>query len=273
MTGSPLRPGGAEHHGEAELRADIDVGGAELFAEQVGPCRERRLQRRQHVVVAAPADRGFALDLGPLHHLVEQCRLEAAGAEEQPAIIGAARRLAGRRRQPGLREGVGKIGDDRRRLGHHRAAMLDRRQLAHRIERQESRRLVLVLGEIDRHDAMWRAGLLDHPAHHLRARLGIMIEDDLVGHCRSWLRLGRQAAPRCVNSLVLDRTFFPTPASRPVSDRSARSFAALEVCDVLIGWVQKSIRLWERGSPEPLFLRIVTSHERSEAALPADRHA
>ena len=46
-----------------------------------------------------------------------------------------------------------------------------------------------------------------------------------------------------------------------------------EFVNVLIGWAKKAFICWERGSPEPLFLRIVVSHERLwRAALPADRH-
>src|SRR5277367_663035 len=56
-----LEAGGAEHHRKADLRADIDVGGAEGLAEQIGTIGERLLERRQDVVVAAPADGGFPL--------------------------------------------------------------------------------------------------------------------------------------------------------------------------------------------------------------------
>ena len=60
--------------------------------------------------------------------------------------------------------------------------MHDGGQLAHRIDRQEGRRLVLALLEVDRHDAVGRAGLLEHPVHHLRPRARVVIEDDLFCH-------------------------------------------------------------------------------------------
>src|SRR5258707_3034128 len=84
-----LEVGRAEHHGPTDLRADIDVGSTEPLAQQIGAAGERLLERQHHVVVATPADGALPLDLGPLHHPVEQGRLEAARAEEQPAIIGA----------------------------------------------------------------------------------------------------------------------------------------------------------------------------------------
>src|SRR6266576_7307652 len=77
-----LEAGGAERHRKADLRADIDVGGAERLAEQIRAIGERLLERRQDVVVAAPADGGLPLDFRPFHHLVYQRRLESAGAEE-----------------------------------------------------------------------------------------------------------------------------------------------------------------------------------------------
>src|SRR5580704_2337137 len=82
-----LEAGGAERHRKADLRADIDVSGAERLAEQIRALGERLLERRQNIVVAAPADGGLPLDFRPLHHLVDERRLEAAGAEEQPAIV------------------------------------------------------------------------------------------------------------------------------------------------------------------------------------------
>ena len=186
-----LEAGRAEHHRPADLRAEIDVGGAERLAEQIGTIGERLLERRHNIVVAAPADGGLPLDLRPLHHLVDQRRLEAAGAEEQPAIIGAAQGILGLGGEAGLGKIVGDVGDDRRGLGHHDAAMHDGRQLAHRIDRQERRRLVLALLEIDRHDAVGRAGLLEHPVHHLRPRARVVIEDDLFRHDRRFLE-GRE---------------------------------------------------------------------------------
>ena len=91
--------------------------------------------------------------------------------------------------------------------------MLDRRQLAHRIERQEGRRLVLVLREIDRHDAIRRAGLLDHPAHHLRARLRDCDRRRSLRSSRFPLRAkdgaclhpGRRPRPRSGQSLCAQR--------------------------------------------------------------------
>src|SRR6185436_13291917 len=72
-----LQCGRTEHHGEADLRTDIDVGGAELVAEKVRPFGQRRLERRHDLLVAAPADGSLTLHGRAVHHLVEQGGLHA----------------------------------------------------------------------------------------------------------------------------------------------------------------------------------------------------
>src|SRR5260370_42242569 len=56
---------------------------------------------------------------------------------------------------------------------------------------RKRRRLVLALGEVDRHDAIRRACLLEHPMHHLRSRSRIVIENDVIAHHQAPLTLER----------------------------------------------------------------------------------
>src|SRR5215471_13077399 len=85
-----LEAGRAEHHGPANLRAEVDIRGAELLAQEIGTLSECPRKRRHDVLIAAPADGRFTFDGGPLHHLVRERGLHAARAEEKPTIVGAA---------------------------------------------------------------------------------------------------------------------------------------------------------------------------------------
>ena len=85
-----------------------------------------------------------------------------------------------RRREVRFRESVGEVADDRRDLGDHLAAMLDCRDLSHRVDRQV--RLGLHRAPIvEDFGIVGRSDLFEHPAHGLPARLGIGVEDE-VGH-------------------------------------------------------------------------------------------
>ena len=58
--------------------------------------------------------------------------------------------------------------------------MHDGRQLAHRVDGQKFRGLVLALLEVRQFDPIGSAGLLQHPVHHAPARLRPMIENDFI---------------------------------------------------------------------------------------------
>src|SRR5262249_25503469 len=75
------------------------------------------------------------------------------------------------------------------------AAPGDRGQLAHRIQREEGRALLLALLQVDRRDPVRRPDLLEHPVRHLRARARVEVEDDLVAHGDS-IRRSRRAWTR-----------------------------------------------------------------------------
>src|SRR5579864_764646 len=133
---------GAEHHAETELRADIEIGGAETIANQVIAARDCGFERIQDGFDAAVTDHALALRR---HHkakcLVAHRRLYRPRREEQPAIIRPAQPVAGRRRELRLRKGIGQVGADRRRLGDDDVAIAQRRHLAHRIDGEIGRRL------------------------------------------------------------------------------------------------------------------------------------
>jgi hypothetical protein len=74
---------------------------------------------------------------------------------------------------------------DRRDLGDHRIAMHQGRDLAHGVDREISRLLVLALLEIEPLHLVGPADLLEHPAHDRAARLRRMIQSQpcrIPGH-------------------------------------------------------------------------------------------
>src|SRR5229473_1925291 len=82
-------------HREVQPRADDDIRGRELFAEDPRSLRQCYVEHVEYPLGIAPARRHrIHLDLGrDLHHR----RLDAAGCEKQPVKIFRAQRIARRR--------------------------------------------------------------------------------------------------------------------------------------------------------------------------------
>ena len=128
---------------------------------------QRLLERVDREIVIAVTEHPLALGVRlPAHSLVAERRFDRSRREEDPAVVIGA--ITGRRREAGLREGVGEIAANGGDLGHHLAAMLDSRNLSHRVDRQVGlllhRRAVI-------HDlrVIWLPDLLKHPADGLPA--------------------------------------------------------------------------------------------------------
>jgi len=127
--------------------------------------RHRPLERVDDVFEASVTRHPFALRRhDKAHRPVRPRRLKRAGAEEEPAIIGAAQAIARRRRQASLGKRIGEISADRGRFGHHGVAMADRRYLPHRVDREIGGRLHrrAVLEQLG---AIGLADFLQHPSH------------------------------------------------------------------------------------------------------------
>ena len=101
-------------HREVQPRADHDVGGGELVAEQPRTLLQRLVQHVEHLRRVAPAG-GARRDLD-LGEDLDDRRLDAARREEQPVEIFRAPRIAERRRKPGVGIALGDVGADRRLL-------------------------------------------------------------------------------------------------------------------------------------------------------------
>ena len=172
-------------HRKVQPRADHDVGGRKGVAEDPRALLQGGVEHVEDPLRIAPAggDR-IHLDLGgELHHR----RLDAAGREEQPVadILRAADRRAAapvwlpdsarrhRRRSRPLRASVG-------------VAVLQRRHLAHRVDREIFRRLLRAGGNVGQHALIRLAGFFHQPERGERTRARRPIE---LHHLTSFLLL------------------------------------------------------------------------------------
>src|SRR5262249_27977989 len=96
--------------------------------------------------------------------------LDAARPEEEPLEIDAPARGPDRHVELGAWKFVGKIGADRRRLGDNGVAVLERRHLAHRVDREIVRGSVLALAQTQETDVVRFADFFQHPARDRRTR-------------------------------------------------------------------------------------------------------
>src|SRR5205814_587963 len=99
---------------EADMRADIDIGGGETVAHEVITLRYRGLERVHHVLIGPVTDH----PLTPLRHdqakrMVAGRRFHRAGGEKQPAIVRAAQTVSRGWSQSRTRESIGQVGTDR----------------------------------------------------------------------------------------------------------------------------------------------------------------
>ena len=131
-----------------------------------------------------------------LHRAVHQSRLERRAVEEKPAQIGAAQRVADRRRKPGLWIQVGHVLVDGALLGDERALVNDRRDLAHRVDRQIGRLALLALLQIQHLQLEFGAELFHQDQRAGRARLRRVIERDLAIACHVGFSLGEVISRR-----------------------------------------------------------------------------
>ena len=134
VEGRPRRHHLEQPHREIQSRPDRDIGGGEIFAQDPRPFRQRGVEHIEYPLRVAPAGRHRVhFHLGrELHHR----RLDAARRKKQPVEISCAQRIAERRRQLRLRMAFGDIGANRRGLRQRDVAVLERRHLAHRIDRE-----------------------------------------------------------------------------------------------------------------------------------------
>src|ERR1700694_3545840 len=88
------------HPPKADLRADVDIGGTELRAEDIGSGCQGFFQRCHGVFVAAVAQRAGSGGCRTRQHTIDYRRLDAAPGEEHPAVIGPARRAVYGWREP-----------------------------------------------------------------------------------------------------------------------------------------------------------------------------
>jgi hypothetical protein len=113
--------------------------------------------------------------------LIGRRRLDRAGAEDQPAVIGGP--LARRGCEIGFRERVREIGADRGALGDDRVAVLQRGNFAHRIDRA----IVRPLHRRTEFDDLGPIGLPDlfqHPERDATSRHWMRIQDQFSGSKR-----------------------------------------------------------------------------------------
>src|SRR5258705_405251 len=119
---------------------------------------------------AAPCGRARRhLDLGKN---LDQRRLDAARREEQPLQIFCAQRIGDVGRQFRLRITVGHIGADRGGLAKRGVAVLQRRHLAHRIDRQIFRRLLRAGRDVRQNPLVRTPGYFQKPYRRERTRAG-----------------------------------------------------------------------------------------------------
>ena len=101
------------------------------------------------------------------------------GPKNKPFEIEAAARIADRHVELGTRKFVGEVGADRRGLGDDDVAVLERRNLAHRIDREIIRRAVVAFVQAEQVNVIRLADLLEHPSRDRRARRGGVIKRKL----------------------------------------------------------------------------------------------
>src|SRR3984957_7473565 len=117
----------SEHHAEADLRANIEIGSSETVAGQIMSARHGVFERFQ-------GQREISVTHHPLtfrrydeaQGLVARRGLDRAGGEEQAPIIRRAHPMAGRRRKARLRKRIGEISADGRGLGDDSVALARR---------------------------------------------------------------------------------------------------------------------------------------------------
>src|SRR3984893_13212 len=213
------------HHPEADLRADVDIGGTELRTEDIGPGCQRFFQRCHGGFVAAVAQRAGQGGCRTRQHTIDHRRLDAAAAEEHPAVIGAARRAVDRWRETCGGKGVREVSANGPAFGHHGAAVHDRRNLAHGIHRQVARLLLIAALQVHDLEPVRRSHFLQHPVHHAPAGHGTAVEHDFVAHC----------AP-AFSSLQCERRMLPECTSKARHRRSARRCRAPAASAVRASW-------------------------------------
>ena len=124
-----------EHRGPGQGSAPQHVGRGKTLAEQIGPLGKLVGQRPEHGLEIAIRRHRLRRRLA-LGGAIDDGGFEARGVKHHPAQIGAAQRIAERRGEPGLREEIGQIKEDRDLFGDEGIAMLQRRHLSHRVDRE-----------------------------------------------------------------------------------------------------------------------------------------
>ena len=183
----PLR-NDLEHHAPAQRRSHHHVGGGELLAHEIRALLHRFRHHVHDGVVVAVAERALPRAFLARKCAVKHCGFEATWPEEQPFEIDAAARIADRNVQACLGELVRQIGADRRRLGDGDVAVLERRNLTHRIDREIVGLALLAFHQAQEMEVVGFADLLQHPAGNRRARRCGMIKCQL-GHAVPPLRV------------------------------------------------------------------------------------
>jgi len=148
-------------HCEVQARADHDVRRRKRLAENPRAFLQRVVEHVDDALCVAPAggDR-IHLDLGrDLHHR----RLDAARAEEQPVEISCTQGIAKRRRQFRLGVTLGDIGADRGGFRQRGLAVLQGRNLAHRIDREIFDALLRAGGNVGQHALIGLPGFFHQP--------------------------------------------------------------------------------------------------------------
>ena len=168
-----------EQHAPAQSRSDDHVGGGELLAQEIGPLGHG-LRHDVHYRIEIPvAQHATACLLLARSGAIDDGRLDAARAEEQPFEINAAARIADRHVELGARKFVGEVGADGRRLGDDDVAVLKCRNLAHRIDRKKFGCAVVTFVQAEQMNVIRFADFLEHPSRDRRARRGGVIERKL----------------------------------------------------------------------------------------------
>src|SRR5579872_5145265 len=170
----------AELQAEAELGAEIDVGGGERGTGDVGAFGDGGFKGVQNEGQVAVAGHAFFLTRnGDAEGLVGPGGLERARGEEEPAVVGAS--IGRGWSEAGGREGIGQVGADGGALGDHGVAVADGGHFAHRIDGQVRGRLHGG-GVVEDLRAVGLADFLQHPADDAASGLGVGIEDQFFSH-------------------------------------------------------------------------------------------
>src|SRR5205085_326827 len=163
-----------EQHQEAKQPAKDHVRHREVLAKQEGPFGKRAFGRGHHRRMVAPAGRDL-LHL-PARALRHHGGLDDTRREERPAQVGAASGIVQGGREPARRVAVGQVQRDRRGLGHDDVAVDQRRQLAHRIDREEFGLLLRALHDVDDLQFVRHASLFQRPERAGRAGVRVIVE-------------------------------------------------------------------------------------------------